>query len=143
MTYNVCPAVPGAAGCARKGGPVTETPTGPRTAALTAEFAHLVADIVVERLRGEPPTRYLTSEQVAGMLAASPDWVRRNRAELRATRLGGENGPLRFNIRHVQQWMDSRALKPDPPASEARRRGRPRKSRGVDLIPIPDEVKDW
>jgi hypothetical protein len=63
----------------------------------------------------------LTVDQLAVLLATTPEWVRRHQTELGAFRLsdGGGRNPIRFRPADVERFLAERRL--SPPVSAARR----------------------
>jgi hypothetical protein len=69
---------------------------------------------VLERVLSAAPDRLLTVDELAEMLATTPEWVRRHQAELGGYRLsdGGGRNPIRFRLADVERFLASRRLRP-------------------------------
>jgi hypothetical protein len=105
--------------------------------AIARRVAHLVVDVVRE------PFRLLDSQAVACMLGVSEDWVRDHAAELGAIRVGdGPRGMLRFEVARVRTALERRRVDRSSETARAPLRSS-RRSRGVALAAVPDDVKDW
>ena len=71
------------------------------------------------RRSDEAVTPMLTVADVATWLALGEGWVREHAAELGGVRLGDDpRAPLRFTRAGVQDWIDSRRLRPVGPLGE-------------------------
>jgi hypothetical protein len=81
------------------------------------ELEQRITDRVLERLEAAVPERLMTVDEVAEMLATTPEWVRRHKAELGGYRLseGGGRSPIRFRASEVEAFLKERRLR--PPAS--------------------------
>lgn len=83
------------------------------SAELVAVVAERAAMLVAERQqsRFEP---LVTVDQLATVLATTPEWVRRHQAELGAFRLsdGGGRNPIRFRVSDVERFLAERRLRP-------------------------------
>jgi hypothetical protein len=91
---------------------------------IAERAAHLVAERRQEQVA---PEALLTVEQLADILATTPEWVRRHQAELGAFRLseGGGRNPIRFRASDVEQFLAARRLKRPPSAARSRWRDDP------------------
>lgn len=97
-----------------------------------------IAQRVAELLAPTPPARWVDAQTVARTLDVEPAWVRAHAAELGAVRLGGgTSGPLRFDVRRVEQTVESWRLGCTHPR-QRRRPGPPRRAHGVELLPLPE-----
>jgi hypothetical protein len=83
------------------------------SAELIAVVAERAAMLVADRQqsRFEP---LVTVDQLATVLATTPEWVRRHQAELGAFRLsdGGGRNPIRFRVSDVERFLAARRLRP-------------------------------
>jgi len=59
--------------------------------------AERIAAVVAERLRDEPPPRFVDAATLARLLGVEREWVYEHAEELGAVRLGGPRGRLRFD----------------------------------------------
>ena len=109
---------------------------------LTPADVEAIARRVAELLRPEwRVSHHVDTTAVAAMLGVSGDWVREHAAELGAIRVGdGAKGALRFDVRRVKTAMDERRLG-RPNRAPRRRSGPERRAPGVELLPLPDEVR--
>ncbi len=89
------------------------------TVRLTEEQLTQIAERTAELLPGRLPAAVtpeplLTVDELAEMLAVTPDWVRRHQADLGAFRLseGGGRNPIRFRPSDVERFLAERRLKP-------------------------------
>jgi hypothetical protein len=90
------------------------------------------------------PKRFLTTAEVAEMLAMSPEWVREHAAELGAMRLGdGPKGHLRFDEERVLAAMEKRRVAAAQPQTPRARPGRrPQPHDDVELLKLPRWAQD-
>jgi hypothetical protein len=95
---------------------------------LTDADVDAIATRLAKKLAA-PGERWLTTEQVAGLLGVSVDFVYEHQREFGVRRLGaGKRAPLRFRHDLVMEGIDRISGDVAPPASAPRRRGRPRTS---------------
>ena len=77
----------------------------------------------------------LTVADVAAWLALGEGWVREHAAELGGVKVGDDpRAPLRFTSRGVEEWIESRRLRP---AAKPVRRGVP--AERVKLLSLPHD----
>ena len=84
-----------------------------------AQITERAAELLAERLPVPvAPERLLTVDELAGVLAVTPDWVRRYQADIGAFRLseGGGRNPICFRATDVERFLAERRLKPCRPA---------------------------
>lgn len=102
-----------------------------------------IARRVVELLQERVPGRYADTATVARSLGVSSEWVRDHAGELGAIRIGdGPRGPLRFDLRRVEQALERRRVG-QPSVRRGRRPGPRQTSRGVRPAAIPTDVRSW
>ena len=93
-----------------------------------AQIAERAAQLVAKhRQPNGAPEPLLTVDQLAAILATTPEWVRRHQAELGAFRLsdGGGRNPIRFRASDVERFLATRRLKPRTKVSARRWRDDP------------------
>jgi hypothetical protein len=97
--------------------------------------AERIAALVAERLRRQPPPRFVDATALARALSVEREWVYEHASELGAIRLGGPRGRLRFDWRAICERLASdgaRGLaggrKPDKPRRASGRGARQRSS---------------
>ena len=81
----------------------------------------------------------LTTEEVAQLIAMSPEFVREHAAELGGLRVGrGPRAQLRFDPAGVVAWIEARKLAAEPEApTPIRRRRKSQVPPDLELIPVP------
>jgi AcrR family transcriptional regulator len=87
---------------------------------LVEQVAERAAQLLAKhRQPSGAPESLLTVDQLAAILATTPEWVRRHQAELGAFRLsdGGGRNPIRFRASDVERFLAARRLKPRAKAS--------------------------
>ena len=110
---------------------------------MSDETVEEIARRVVELLEGRIPARYADTGSVAGLLGVSEEWVRDHAGELGAIRIGdGPRGPLRFDLRRVEQAMERRRVG-QPTVRRGRRPGPGQRSLGVRPSAVPVDVRSW
>jgi predicted DNA-binding transcriptional regulator AlpA len=91
------------------------------------QLADAVADRVAQRLREQPPTRFVDAAALARVLGVKRSWVYEHAGELGAVRLGGPQGRLRFDLATVDERLARQPMDATPgTARRAPRRPRPR-----------------
>ena len=85
-------------------------------------IAGRVAGLLAERHAPAELERLLTVDELAASLATTPEWVRRDQAELGAYRLscGGGRNPIRFRASAVERFLSERRLRPPAHAGDWR-----------------------
>lgn len=104
---------------------------------LEPDDVDAIAARVLALLRDEldrAPVRYVDAGRLATALSVDRTWVYAHAEELRAVRLGGPNGRLRFDLDLVVQLLHGAPSSP-PPRSR-RRRGAKVTEIAADLLPI-------
>jgi hypothetical protein len=97
------------------------------TARLHPDDVALIAEAVVERLRGETPaTGLVDAETLARELGVARSFIYAHKDLLGAKRLGGPHGRLRFDVERARAALPEREA--PPAASPPRPRARPRVS---------------
>jgi hypothetical protein len=82
--------------------------------AQLADIEGRILAAVLETVASRPVERLLTVDELAVMLATTPEWVRRHQAELGGYRLseGGGRNPIRFRLSDVERFLAERRLRP-------------------------------
>lgn len=107
------------------------------------QLAEAVANRVAQRLREQPPTRFVDAAALARMLGVKRSWVYQHARELGAVRLGGPQGRLRFDLVTLDERLSR--LPGDAAPAAARRAPRRRLPRAgqqpAPLIPYRAEPR--
>lgn len=107
------------------------------------QLADAVADRVAQRLREQPPTRFVDAAALARVLGVKRSWVYQHAHELGAVRLGGPQGRLRFDLAALDERLSRLPVDAAPAtARRAPRRPLPRAGKHpVPLIPYQAEPR--
>lgn len=93
---------------------------------LLTDAVERLADALAPRLAEAsyaapaPPEPWLTADDLATLLAVSPDWVRRHQELLGGRRLPGERSRVRFRLSVAEQAMSGRS-ESNPPRKPLKR----------------------
>jgi predicted DNA-binding transcriptional regulator AlpA len=107
------------------------------------QLADAVADRVAQRLREQPPTRFVDAAALARVLGVKRSWVYQHARELGAVRLGGPQGRLRFDLATLDERLSRLPMDAAPAAARrAPRRPPPRAGkRPAPLLPYRAEPR--
>ena len=97
-----------------------------------------IAERVLALMRNElqrTPVRYVDAGTLAQALSVDRAWVYAHAKELRAVRLGGSHGRLRFDLDLVRHLLQDGVEAPTPTRSRHRQRTKPTRV-AADLLPI-------
>jgi hypothetical protein len=93
------------------------------TVRLADDQLERLADLVAERLRGQPSSGQLVSAAaIARELGVTRQWVYEHRDQLGAVRLGAKGARLRFDPERARQALDVPPTPAKPPAPRRKRR---------------------
>jgi len=108
------------------------------------QLADAIAERLAQRLREQPPTRFVDAATVARVLGVKRNWVYEHARELGAVRLGGAQGRLRFDLHEIEERLarlpadaEPTAAKPPAPKRPPARAGK----RPVPLLPYLREPR--
>lgn len=105
---------------------------------LTDADLDAIAHRVLELLTEATPPAWLTTDDVASILAVSRDWVYAHAGELGGVKIAGV---LRFERSKLRRVLDQNRLPTPQPPSPPRRPGPARRQAGYDfpLLPIKEK----